>query len=166
MRKSIKIDPSIYEKLCILADQLNKSISSTIGYLLKNANKCKGCELHKINIQLKAKLENLEKTQKAGDAGDTRNTITTSPLEYECYFMAFDPEQNKLFCDGKEINKYVCMNRHSRYAAMGIRCRPKERTKKPKRPRRTFQKRKSNWDNDDWGYIPEGNRGNIYRGEA
>jgi len=126
-----------------------------------------GLKRQKIEEELKKKIAQLEaelNKKKAGDAGDTRNTVTTSPLEYECHYMAFNPEKNILYCDGKPIDKYVCMNRHARFASMGKKCYPKDK-KFPKRPRKIYRKRKSNWD-DDWGYIPEGNRGNIYRGEA
>jgi len=47
-----------------------------------------GLKRQKIEEELKKKIAQLEaelNKKKAGDAGDTRNTVTTSPLEYECH---------------------------------------------------------------------------------
>lgn len=64
--------------------------------------------------------------------------IITTPLDYECHYRAYNPKTGKYFCDAKEIDPYVCMNRHGRFAAMERRCYPKgmkfRRRKKPRSP--------------------------------
>lgn len=47
-----------------------------------------------------------------------------NPFNVECHYHAYNPKTGKHFCDGKEIDPYVCANRYQRYLSQGRKCYP------------------------------------------
>jgi len=90
-------------------------------------------------------------------------SIITNPLDYDCHYRAYDPETGKIFCDGKEMPKVVCMNRHGRFASMEKRCYPKG-MKFKRRPRQPDSEDRE--DRDRYIRDHTGEAGDIYKGDT
>ena len=74
-----------------------------------------------------------------------------NPLNVECNFHAYNPKTGKHFCEDKEIDPYVCLNRYQRMTFKGGKCYPKHREKEKNerklKSHRVFCKRDSVWIN-------------------
>lgn len=54
-----------------------------------------------------------------------------NPLAVKCRFHAYNPKTGKHYCEDKQIDPYVCLNRYQRMTFKGGKCYPKARERKP-----------------------------------
>ena len=116
----------------LLADKLrgNKTFNDIILKALKN--------IPKVN-ELKLEIERL-RSEKAAEVPESHQTTAhkslrepklslpqppQNPLEIQCHYHAYNPQTGKHYCDGKEIDPYVCLNRYQRFAHFEKNCYPK-----------------------------------------
>ena len=174
-RKTLQLPEPTHTRLCAYADKVKaKSLGKAVDSALSNANKCNHCPMKDDNTFKANRIKELELELEKFKQDSTRSApsinslnenpdVATSPLEYECHWRAYNPETKQFFCDGKPIDKYVCLNRHGRFASMEKRCYPKGHTfkRKPYRP-----KRQEGWRDPFESDIPRGNTGTVYKGST
>ena len=92
-----------------------------------------------------------------------------NPLELDCIYLAYNPEKGKYFCDGKPIDKFVCMRRHQRWtfgkgscfpSHLASHCRKCGREIRPQFKVCYYCKDRKNDEEEKW-HSPQGN---IFKG--